>query len=649
MRLNKVKIENYKCILNSNEFQIGDTTCLVGKNESGKSAILESLYKLNPVENEFSKYDPLKEFPRSFLTDYEAEVKNGKRNVANILTTYWDIEDVEYEELKNIYFDGSILSRQVIITKGYDNCKYITLGLSFSNYRDNILKKHSIAKIKYKDVFEAVDLKTLKNKLKNIEDKEDNVINVEKELQSVFGDKKFEDVAKNILLKYLPKFLLFSDYYIMPGTVSMSEFKKRENESRLEIKDRVFDALLKMADTSAKDIDSIDKFDRLDAKLQATSSKLTRDIFSYWSQNKNNLSVEFRFDNARPGDPAPFNSGYVFRTTIMNKNHGVKINFDERSSGFVWFFSFLVWFSQIKSNYGDKLIILLDEPALNLHIKAQSDLLRYFDEKLKPNHQLIYTTHSPFMIEPNNLTNTKIVEDVIKDTEIIGTKVKDDIYAVDKDTLFPLQAAVGYDITQTLFIGKNSLLVEGPSDLIYLKWISEILKKMKKEYLNNMWVITPVGGIDKISAFISLFSGNNLNVAVLTDYHSGDKTKIEKLKSLKILEESRIITSDMYLDKKESDIEDLLGKDFFTGLVNKTYSLTGKRVIKITDEEFNNTRINELINLKLPSDIENCEHLTPALYLLEHSSEFETEFRAQGDAIEIFEKIFKTLNSFFKK
>ncbi len=71
----------------------------------------------------------------------------------------------------------------------------------------------------------------------------------------------------------------------------------------------------------------------------------------------------------------------------------------------MWFFSFLVLFSQVKKNYGN-IIILLDEPALGLHAKAQADLLRYIDEKLKPDHQVMYTTHSPFMVDSANLNAT---------------------------------------------------------------------------------------------------------------------------------------------------------------------------------------------------------------------------------------------------
>src|SRR5690606_36906837 len=92
----------------------------------------------------------------------------------------------------------------------------------------------------------------------------------------------------------------------------------------------------------------------------------------------------------------------------------------------IWFFSFLVWFSQMKANYADKLIVLLDEPGLTLHGKAQKDLLRYIREKLQPEYQVIYTTHSPFMLDIENIFSLRTVEDVVR-RRIVDGELKEDI------------------------------------------------------------------------------------------------------------------------------------------------------------------------------------------------------------------------------
>ena len=110
-------------------------------------------------------------------------------------------------------------------------------------------------------------------------------------------------------------------------------------------------------------------------------------------------------------DPPPFNTGYVMRTRIRNRRHRVTLGFDERSAGFIWFFSFLVWLSHIRRDHGTEYVILLDEPGLGLHARAQMDMMRFIREKLLPAYQVIYTTHSPFMIDGQHLDGLRTVED----------------------------------------------------------------------------------------------------------------------------------------------------------------------------------------------------------------------------------------------
>ena len=100
----------------------------------------------------------------------------------------------------------------------------------------------------------------------------------------------------------------------------------------------------------------------------------------------------------------------------------------------------------MKSNYGKNLILLLDEPGLSLHGKAQQDLLRYINEKLKPDYQVIYTSHSPFMIDSRNVFSLRGVEDAVETTKenghteekFLGTKVHKNIITRERDSIVPL-------------------------------------------------------------------------------------------------------------------------------------------------------------------------------------------------------------------
>jgi hypothetical protein len=445
----------------------------------------------------------------------------------------------------------------------------------------------------------------------------------------------------------IPKFFYFSSYDRMSGQVALEQTLAKKTNNTLDRNDQVFIAFLGLVGTTLEDMAKLDKFEPMIAKLESVSHRISREIFAYWTQNRN-LKVQFRLDAGRTGDPAPYNSGNVLRTRVENTIHEASVGFDDRSSGFVWFFSFLVLFSQFKKIHGDNVILLLDEPGTSLHAKAQEDLLRYFKEKLIPYHQVIYTTHSPFMVPADNLMAARTVEDVVKRDsqgnveEILGTKVSDSALSVDRETLFPLQGALGYEITQTLFIGKNSLLVEGPSDLLYLRAYSTELMKQGRIGLSQLWTITPVGGVDKVSAFMSLLYGNKLNVAVLTDFAKGQKKKIDDLKKLKLLSEAHILTANTYAGAGEADIEDLVGRDGYVVLVKHAYKLQAlnvaspgtERVVKDVEDAFR----------LLPPSTPEFDHFFPSSFLIENPAVLKSLPDSKG-ALDRFERLFADLNA----
>ena len=302
----------------------------------------------------------------------------------------------------------------------------------------------------------------------------------------------------------------------------------------------------------------------------------------------------------------------------------------------------------MQHEHGDNLIVLLDEPGLSLHGKAQYDLLRFMREELMTKFQVIYTTHSPFMIGANNLLSCRTVEDVVSNyEEILGTKVGDDVLSTDSDTLFPLQAALGYDITQSMFIGEHCLLVEGPSDLLYLQWASSELICLGRKGLDKRWTITPCGGIAKVFSFMSLFGGNKLHVAVLTDYGMGDKKKVEELRKSDLLRSGHVLTADRYCDNtNEADIEDILGRSFYIELVNSAYALTDKHKIPSVPTAGISECVTEEVKLhfmNLPPSVPEYDHFTPANYLLENPDQISTT--EVDAALGRFEKLFADINA----
>ncbi len=644
MILKSVNIENFRCIEETSSFTLDRVTSLVGKNEAGKTAILQALYKLNPDVEDNGEFDYLSEYPRRKLEEYE---KVHSDTPANVLTTIWDLQEDDRKVIEKELFDSSFIKDQVKITRGYDNTTYWELIIDEKKLFSSLLANFQLSKDELDLIKEVNTVNDLLQKLRSEEKLSQNFSSIIKLFTDKIPNDDIEEYIISLLEKQLPIFLYFSDYYKLSGQISLDNLLSRKANNQLEPAHRVFLALLDLAGSNIDELKTIDEYERQVAKLEIISKRLTRDILEYWTQNKN-LEVVFAFDNARPKDPPPYNSGYIFRTRIRDIRDGFTVGFDKRSAGFVWFFSFFVWFSQVTKNYGKKLIVLLDDPGLNLHARAQEDLLRFIRGKLEPNYQVIYTTHSPFMLDTENLNSVRTVEDVETHEGIrLGTKVGSDILSTDPDTILPLQTVLGIGITQSLFIGKHTLLVEGPSDILYLEFMSKELKENGKEFLDRRWVITHTGGIDNIKSFVSLFGGNKLHVAVFCDLHIGQKKKVELLRDSGLIQKDHVLCADKYAGQEEADTEDLIGRDNYIFLINKCFTLSEAQQLPNERAEKSSARVLKEVEdhfAKLPPEAPGFNHYSPALFLTENSLELKPSFPNLELALDKFESLFKDLN-----
>ena len=644
MQLKKAAVTNFKSIDDSEEFKVDQVTCLVGKNEAGKTAVLEALYKLNPVETgkaNFTEFD----FPRRRIKrDYEGD--EWKQEGA--VRTTWELKAPDQEAaVKRFGFDP-FKSTEVTLSKGYDNL--LRVGVTFN---EGAAIEHHLAALSPAERDAANNATTIAATVDALSKISSPTEKQSAALAALTKDFPSEDqtvALRKFVVERLPKIIKFSEYYRLPGRIAINELRQKIANSQTTFNERVFLALLDLAGTTVDGITSVQKTEQLYMELEAISNQLTDEIFRYWTTNAQ-LSVKFDIRDGKPGDLAPFNSGPVFHTRIDNARHRVSVEFDERSSGFIWFFSFLVWFSQVKKNYGNNLLILLDEPGLTLHGKAQSDLLRYFNERLRPKHQLIYTTHSPFMIDAEHLLSVRTVEDRSDGLNVLGTKVEGQSLNVERDTVLPILGALGIDITQTLFVGKHTILVEGPSDLLYLKWFSHQLRTSGRTGLDPRWTISPVGGLKKIASFVTLFSTQQLNIAVFADYHSGDKTEIERLRAGDLLKKGHVLTADMYTSKPESDIEDLLGRSLYVELVNKAYNLSGAQELPSAPPAGASPRVIKEVEEHmrvLPPPVKEFDHFGPAAFLTENGTAFDAA-AGMPDALNRFEKMFQDFNALLPK
>lgn len=559
-----------------------EVTVFVGMNEAGKTVILKALEKSKDALQQ-EKFEIVEDYPRKDLTAYQKKHKSEPAVVAELTYALDDGEiSAVNQKLGTTIPSGFTFS----LTHKYGGDCDINIAVN------EVPVVAAIARTLSTDatasVTEVRTLRDIPDSLKGVEltaSDQATLDAVNKRIQATDWANVVQHEVWQLLNPLVPKFLYFSDYALLPGKMNLADLANRveqakSNPKQLQPKHKSVLALLRMADVAVTDFASPGSYEELKAKIEGVSINLTDQVMDFWKQNED-LEVEVDI-KADPTDEPPYNNGSNLYLRIKNRRHrGVSTSFDQRSRGFIWFFSFLVWFDSVQyqleptgHSQGKKLILLLDEPGLALHALAQADFLRYID-RLAADHQVLYTTHSPFMVNSDRLHQVRLVED----RRVEGTVVSENLIGADQRTIFPLQAALGWSIAQNLFISERNLLVEGPSELNYLQTVSALLEADGGGGLRDDVTIVPTGGLDNLATFVSLLNASGLRLAVLHDYKGSPEQKLTGLVRDKLLSGKALFNASQFRDiatlgenGKPSDIEDLLPVSTYLHYFNATFA-----------------------------------------------------------------------------
>lgn len=651
MKLQSVRVTEFRSVLDSTEFQIGDVTCLVGKNESGKTALLDALYRLHPVDTAAGNYDVTDDYPRFAVSDYESDIASGKRTPATVCRATFTIHDEDIEDLVNDY--GDVLSERTLqLTKGYENKLRFTLHVSEQKLCAALIA-HAQLPAELASHFSAIATVSAIDSAIGQLQSEENEAHLQRLAEQLLPIKKAGGASSFIYNKYIsqsvPRFLYFGDYWLLKGQENIEALKQRQSDNTLDEADY---PLLGLVELAKLDLDALlnpERTQDLKNKLEGAGNKLTRDVMKYWSQNKH-LSTRFDIRPARPQDPDGMRKGTNFWADIYDSKHLATTSLGRRSKGFVWFFSFLAYFSQQKKQ-PHPLILLLDEPGLSLHGTAQADLLRYIEAELKPDHQVIYTTHSPFLVDAQHFDRVRLVQDVGADTDDSspdedGTKVVADVLEATSETLFPLQGALGYEIHQTLFVGPNMLVVEGPSDLLYLQAMTGVLTRRGRVGLSDAWTIVPVGGAGRVPAFLALLNTQKrTKVAALLDIGRDSRQMIDDIVKSKLLKKSHILEIGGFCVAQEADIEDLFDREFYVELVAAEFK--EKPFSELKKKGLTSKAPRVLLAIAQTLGVDGFNHYRPARLFTEQLQSLEKKL--SDETLDRFEQVFKAVNSLLTK
>lgn len=635
--LEKVEIHKYKSIENTQTFSIDDKiTILVGMNESGKTNVLEALAKVNYFNSdEEFKFNITHDYPRKELKSLQKN--NDEDATPKAITCYYRISEELKEKINDNLGSKIFKVTNFSYTKNYTNQdSFGGLEVSSKDFLSNYFKDlKNIEQTLKNKLIEIHSIEAIDNIIKELQQEKERYNELIERLETLkefyhnewdWSNPISEYIIRVWIKPNLPKFLYYDEYYSLPSRVSIQKLQQEKLEAE-ELK--TAQALFELANIDIETLIKSNDFEDFQAELEATESAITDELFKFWNTNKN-LQIEFKIDKKSNSNAI---IEHILDIRVKNTDKRISLPLNKRSKGFNWFFSFLVWFKKIQEDKNAQYILLLDEPGLNLHAMAQENLLNFLEE-LSKQYQIIYTTHSPFMIDSSHLERVRTIFETKE-----GSKISDSLQEKDPNTLFPLQAALGYNIAQNLFISKNNLIVEGISDLTYLTYMSSLLQENDKEGLNDDITIIPVGGADKVSAFISLMRGNKLKVACLLDTFTEQKPKVHIDKLIneeKILKSSQVIFYDKFTEIDVANIEDIFTTKEYLKLFNEAFSEYDN--INAEGIDKSKTILDEIGKIiKKP----RFNHYRPAKLLISKNLKLEN---FEDSTIDKFEKIFVEVN-----
>lgn len=604
MRLQKARVQNYRSIRDSGWFDVeSEKTILVGPNEAGKTVLLRALEKINPAA-ENSKFDSLRDFPRSELNNLSRSVNDGRPlspSDVTVVEAHFTLEPSDLHAVKMIDSRFANVTTYIFGRRLDNSYWHKTVGgpplPTYGEIRNDLSTITSLADVVIlseneednPDLLYSEELKHntsgwtpsdqisddkslwlinfLTKMTRTIKPQNGSGHSSLTELIEIVGLSENVQSMLTTLHERLPVFVYFSSYFRVHPRIHLAQLANRIEEGSLDQNPYDFGnaCLLKFLKFDARELsrsgnvpdpdysdqqsikDYEDQIDRRSYQLSAASKQLTDSVDEAWNPSPS----EPDYDSLR------ITADQQYLKVVVVDDLKAEVELDQRSEGFQWLVSFfVVFFAEAEGHYKNA-ILLLDEPGLSLHGLKQKEFCSTITRLSKTN-QLLYSTHSPFMIGTDELDFVRVVE---MNDRATGTVVHSTIFADNPASLLPLQEALGYDLAQNLFIQKRNLILEGLTDYWYVDAVAKLLQEEKNtSKLNPNIALIPASSAGKIVYFATILHANNLKVAALLDSDAaGDNAaKIDTLTH--ILKNKNILrTKDAYTGPvKKPEIEDLL-------------------------------------------------------------------------------------------
>ncbi len=593
LKIDQFRVRHFKSILDSGIINLDpDVTILIGKNEAGKTNLLKSLEYFD--RDEFYEKELLpshlgldakhdisnKEYEDIIMAEFNFTVEeDDKEKLEKIHSGLKAVDSIKCSkfldnhyriEIPDVNLDSLISPEQVSIDlKIEENRKNIVESAKrFKEDLDNILAD-SIYKNNKSNFLEIID------KLINFDPQEIENINYEEELTNQIN---YRDPRNNYIMSEINEFINEIDGYkdvivknllsldlnieeqileILPNFMYFSTIDELEDEAHwddLKNNKNRYKTLRNLIYLSDLDI-NIDDYTHIDniSKTENASATITGQINNYWKQDKVKIKLYITNDKV----------SVLVWDDYINSFQVPSL----RSEGFKWFLSFYINFTAGSKEEFKNTIILLDDPGVYLHNGGQKDLINTL-QKLSKSNQIILATHSPFMINKDDLGQIRIVSKKENDGTIVTEKFHESAY----DALAPVRAAIGMNLGDLLFIGEKTLVAEGITDDILLKPMSKLLQGSDENFIDTSKItFLDVNGADKVKFYLPFLLKENIDYLILLDYDEKGRKKAEELKKQYGSELNILMHNEVKNRKGDFEIEDLFDYNFYLRAVNLVY------------------------------------------------------------------------------
>lgn len=611
LTLKRFQVTSFRSVRDSGWIETDTVTALIGTNESGKTNLLIPLWKLNPAKD--GEIDPIADFPRAeynkmrkevgertfiraeFETD--AELREALADLTKLDETLFDLVQVSrrFDGEREVVFPNAKVPRSLATTaalaplsdfgtqiaadktlKKEEALKTAMVAavatatgriVALPNEVDQTEMAAAQAAIAAVDLGEPSDTSTLVPRWHAL-------IAALAELSASIVRPAPEDM-KNVVeavLKSLPAFVYYSNYGNLDSEIYLPHVIQNLKRAGLGPKEagkaRTLKVLFEYVRLSPEEIlklgapakaeqsqaptqaaidDAVKRTKERDILLRSADTELTKSFREWWKQG------DYRFRFAADGDH--------FRIWVSDDRRPEDIELESRSTGLQWFFSFFLVFLVERRDAHRGAILLLDEPGLSLHPLSQEDLSVFF-QNLSLTNPLIFTTHSPFLVDADRLDRVRLV--YVDGTG--ATAVSSDLRAQSHATaegrsVFAVHAALGLSVSKALFQGCTSVVVEGPSDQFYLTAMKTILIGRKKIAPKREILFLPGGGAKGVNAVVPIVAAKDeeIPIVILDDDGQG-RQFAEALRAgpLYKAKPDRVINVKDFANFEHAEIEDLV-------------------------------------------------------------------------------------------